>query len=387
MALTRTFDEVNEKIASGKAAVFTAEELIALVAEQGEDAALKKVDVVTTATFGAMCSSGAFLNFGHSQTPIRMGHITLNDVEAYGGLAAVDTYIGATQPSDTRGMEYGGAHVIEDLVAGKTIRLKASSYGTDCYPTREVEADISLDTLNQAYLYNPRNLYQNYSAATNTTERTLHTYMGTLLPNMANITYSTSGELSPLLKDPKLRTIGVGTHIFLGGGDGYVAWEGTQATFGHEDVGEDGTRDFGCTLAVIGDLRGMSPRYLRGATYEKYGCTLYVGIGIPIPVLDAELLHDLARPNSQLYTRVFDYSVPSRSRPDFGLVSYAQLRSGRVEVAGKSIPTAPLSSLSRAREIASLLKEKVSSGAFMLQQPMLPIPHHTTKGLNTLKEV
>jgi hypothetical protein len=32
-----------------------------------------------------MCSSGAFLNFGHSDPPIKMGEITLNDVPASGG--------------------------------------------------------------------------------------------------------------------------------------------------------------------------------------------------------------------------------------------------------------------------------------------------------------
>ena len=34
---------------------------------------------------------------------------------------------------------------------------------------------------------NPRNAYQRYNAATNTTDRLLHTYMGTLLPNTGNI--------------------------------------------------------------------------------------------------------------------------------------------------------------------------------------------------------
>ncbi len=41
--------------------------------------------------------------------------------------------------------------------------------------------------------------------------------------------YSTSGQLSPLLKDPYFRTIGIGTRIFFGwGGKGYVVWHGTQ---------------------------------------------------------------------------------------------------------------------------------------------------------------
>ena len=143
----------------------------AIVRELGEEGALEEVDVVTTGTFGAMCSSGAFLNFGHSEPPIRMERIWLNDVEAYGGLAAVDTYIGATQQSDTLEEKYGGAHVLEDLVSGKSVELRATSRGTDCYPRRTITTELLLENLNQAIMCNPRNAYQRYNAATNTTDR------------------------------------------------------------------------------------------------------------------------------------------------------------------------------------------------------------------------
>lgn len=371
--MSRSFDQINEKIRSGKVAVFTAEEVVALVAEQGVKAALPKVDVVTCATFGAMCSSGAFLNFGHTDPPIRMGSILLNQVEAYGGLAAVDTYIGATQPSEDRGIAYGGAHVIEDLIAGKSVHIRATSKGTDCYPRTEVEADITISDLNQAYLYNPRNAYQNYSAATNTTNRMIDTYMGTLLPRCGNITYSTSGELSPLLKDPNMRAIGVGTRIFLGGAQGMVAWEGTQFKRAHTEY-EDGVNDAGATLALIGDMKQMSPRYVRGATMRGYGTTLYIGVGIPIPVLDEDHLCELARPNAELFTEIIDYSTGQRSRPVLGRVSYAQLRSGRVTLQGRQVLSAPLSSLFLAREIAQSLKRSVASGNFLLQEPIRPMP-------------
>ncbi len=134
----KSFDEINEKIKCGKAVVVTAEEIIDIVAEKGVKQAAKEVDVVTTGTFGPMCSSGMFINFGHSEPPIRMTKVWLNDVLAYAGVAAVDAYIGATELSETRGMEYGGDHVIEDLIAGKDIKLYAESYGTDCYPRKEI---------------------------------------------------------------------------------------------------------------------------------------------------------------------------------------------------------------------------------------------------------
>jgi len=67
--MDKTLDEINRRIREGNARVVTAEEMPAIVSELGEEGALAEVDVVTTGTFGAMCSSGAFLNFGHADLP------------------------------------------------------------------------------------------------------------------------------------------------------------------------------------------------------------------------------------------------------------------------------------------------------------------------------
>ena len=373
--MAKTIEEINEKLKKGRAVVFTAEEAVQMAAEQGVKKCAAHIDVVTAATFGAMCSSGAVLNFGHSEPPIRMADITLNGVEAYGGLAAVDTYIGATQPGKKTGIEYGGAHVIEDLIAGKEIELVATSSGTDCYARKDVHTKLTLADLNQAYLFNPRNAYQNYSAATNTTNRTKRTYMGTLLPGMGNVTYSTSGELSPLLKDPKLRTIGIGTRILLCGGEGYIVFEGTQAVNKAETLPNGETMYSGYTLALIGDLKGMSPEYIKAATFDGYGSTLYIGMGVPLPVIDEDMMADLAVPNDRLYTYVYDYGVSTRSKTALKLVSYAQLRSGEIELNGKKVRTAPLSSLYKARKIAQELKSKLLDGSFEMSVPAAKLPH------------
>ncbi|MGE5580675.1 MAG: homocysteine biosynthesis protein [Bacillota bacterium] len=373
----KSFDEINQRIKEKKAVVVTAEEMKAIVAESGPREAAAKIDVVTTATFGPMCSTGAFLNFGHSEPPIRMSKVWLNDVPAYAGIAAVDAFIGATELSETRGFDYGGAHVIEDLVAGKKVKLRATSYGTDCYPLKEIETYVDKESLNQAYMFNPRNCYQNYGAAANTSDRTIYTYMGTLLPHVGNVNYSTSGELSPLLNDPLYRTTGVGTRIFLAGADGYVAWQGTQ----HNPCqarGENGvpTGSAG-TLALIGDLKQMDPRFLRAAVFEKYGVTMFVGAGIPIPILDEDMAACTGVRNKDIYTSIYDYSVPSRSRPVLRKVSYEELRSGSVSVGGREVPTAPLSSLKVAREIAGVLRDRISRGDFLLQEPVMPLPRDT----------
>lgn len=362
----RAIDEINEKIKRGDVVVLTAEEMIKLVESSGLEVAAKEVDVVTTGTFGAMCSSGVFLNFGHSNPPIKMVRCWLNDVPVYKGLAAVDGYLGATAMSETRGLEYGGGHVIEDLVSGKEVILRAESYGTDCYPRKYIETAITLEDINQAVLVNPRNCYQKYDAATNSSDRVLYTYMGTLLPSYGNITFSGAGQLNPLCKDPNYETIGFGTRIFLGGGIGYIIGEGTQHSPG---------AGYG-TLMVKGDLKKMNSRYLRGASFHKYGTTLYVGIGVPIPIVNMRVARTAALRDDEIFVNISDYAVPSRPdlRPIVKRVSYAELRSGKVCLGDRSVPSSSLSSYRMAREIAEVLRKWILEGIFFLTEPIESLP-------------
>ncbi|CCO08610.1 homocysteine biosynthesis protein [Desulforamulus hydrothermalis] len=385
MGVERTYKEINERIKAGKAVVLTAEEVIGRVREQGLAKTAAQVDVVTTGTFGPMCSSGAFLNFGHSSPRIRMSKVWLNGVPAYTGIAAVDAYIGATElPEDDPAnnnypgtFRYGGGHVIEDLVAGKPIKLEALSYGTDCYPRREIETSITINDINEAILFNPRNAYQNYNCAVNLSDKTIYTYMGTLKPRLGNANYSTSGQLSPLMKDPNFATIGIGTRIFLGGGIGYVVWNGTQHFPGWlKDDSGNIVGSAGGTLAVLGDLKQMKPQWLRGTSFQGYGATLTVGLGVPIPILNEEILRFAALSDEELHAPVVDYSegYPNRLAGNLGLVSYARLKSGKITVQGKEVPTAPLSSYAKAREIAHILKQWIEKGDFLLGEPVQLLP-------------
>lgn len=366
----KTYEEINKKIANKECVVVTAEEIIELVNKHGQKKVAKEVDVVTTGTFGPMCSSGIYLNFGHSEPPIKMLKAWLNRVPAYCGLAAVDAYIGATELDKNLNLSYGGAHVIEDLVKGKDVRLHAVGYPTDCYPKKEIDTYISLKTVNQAVMFNPRNAYQNYGVATNSSNKTIYTYMGKLLPNFGNANYSTTGELSPLLNDPYYKTIGIGTRIFIGGAQGYVVWEGTQ--FKSKVSRTDGgvPKQPAGSLGVIGDLKNMNPDYIQAVSIPKYGVSLRVGIGVPIPILNEEVLKFTSVRNRDIYTTVYDYSYPSRDHPILGEVNYEQLRNGFIKIDGKEVPTRSLSNYKKARKVAITLKEWVQKGQFFLQKPL-----------------
>ena len=382
----RTIKEINEKIKKGKAVVVTAEEIIDIVAKKGLKKAAEEVDVVTTGTFGPMCSSGAYFNIGHSKPRIKIGGGTckLNDVPAYCGFAAVDIYLGATAmpDDDPRNkvfpgeFKYGGAHVIQELVEGKDVRLEATAYGTDCYPRKKLQTLVNIKDLNEAVLFNIRNCYQNYNTAVNLGDKIIYTYMGVLKPRLGNANYCSAGQLSPLLKDPHYRTIGIGTKIFLGGGIGYVAWQGTQhnPTVKRKDNGVPQAP--AGTLAVIGDLKQMKPQWLVGTGMLGYGATLIVGIGVPIPVLDEETVRCAAIKDEEIYTQIIDYSqsYPQMIPGSLGEVNYAQLNSGKITVQGKEVPTGNLSSYSKAREIAEELKDWIKKGDFVLTEPVAPIP-------------
>ena len=382
--VNKTYQEINEKIKKGQAVVVTAEEIIDIVRRKGEAEAARTVDVVTTGTFSPMCSSGAIINFGHTKPPIKASRVWLNNVPAYAGLAAVDVYIGATEPTEDDPLnkvypgefKYGGGHVIQDLVAGKAVHLVAEAYGTDCYPNKRVEKDITLKGVVNAVLFNPRNCYQNYNCAVNLSNRTIYTYMGPLRPRAGNANFCTSGQLSPLFNDPYYRTIGIGTRIFLGGAVGYVCFPGTQHNPGKPRAENGVPLGPAGTLMVLGDLKKMSPRYLVGVSLLGYGCSLTVGMGIPIPMLNEDIAHYCAVSDDQLLAPIVDYGhdYPAATGRILGQVSYAQLKTGKMNLDGQEIPTVPLSSLVRAREVAQLLKEWIEKGQFLLGEPVDMLP-------------
>ncbi len=376
-----TIPEINQRIQQGKARVLTVEELKARVSEVGVTQTAREVDVITTGTFEPMESSGAILNLGQTDPPIKIRSCWLDGVLAYAGFGAVDLYLGASQEvegEDGAQRRRGGGHVIADLVAGKPVNLRAIAQPTDCYPRSSFETTISKDTINQFYLFNPRNLYQNFIVGVNGGDRPLYTYLGPLQPRLGNAVYANPGALSPLLNDPDLRLVGIGSRIFLGGGVGYVAWEGTQHFPLQKRLPNRTPVGPAATVALIGDARQMHPHWVRGCYFRGYGPSLMLGVGVPLPVLDEAVVAQAAVGDQELVAPVMDFSIPRRVRPSFGLVSYAQLKSGRITIDGQTVRTAPLASIPLSRAVAEELKTWIQAGQFLLSEPVAPLPSDRT---------
>jgi len=383
----KTYEEINARIRSGEAVVVTAEEMVDIVNKEGVEGAAVRVDVVTTGTFSPMCSSGMFFNFGQMTPTIKASKVWLNKVPAYAGLAAVDAYLGATEPTEDDPLNkiypgefrYGGGHVIESLLRGEKVLLEAKAYGTDCYAARKMKKEVGLEDLSYALLCNPRNGYQNYNCAVNLSEKTVYTYMGMLKGKCRNANFCSAGELSPLLNDPLYKTIGVGTRIFLGGGHGYVTWQGTQHNPGVPRTPGGAPKQPAGTLMVQGDLKQMSAEWLRGVSIQGYGNSLAVGLGIPIPILNAEMARYTGVSDNDLFTQVIDYGhdYTNGIARSYGEVSYGQLKSGEITVNGKKVQTVPLSSVIKAREIAEILKQQIMNGDFLLNRPAELLPDGT----------
>ncbi|HAC65984.1 MAG TPA: hypothetical protein DCF68_21240 [Cyanothece sp. UBA12306] len=385
----RTISEINDKILTSQAVVWTIEELKARVKESSVEEVFQQVDVICTGTFEPMESSGAMINIGHTDPPIKIRQCWLDGIPAYAAFGAVDLYLGATAMADYGNSvdlsemdnrqgnllpERGGGHVIEDLISGLGVHLRAIGQVTDCYPRSSFETTITRETINQFYLYNPRNLYQNFIVGVNGGERSLYTYLGPLQPGLGNAVYSNPGEIGPLINDPDLELVGIGSRIFLGGGVGYISWEGTQHFPLQKRLPNRTPIGPASTLALIGDAKQMSSQWVRGCYFHNYGPSLMLGVGIPLPVLSPEVIEHCAVRDGEIVAPVVDFSIPRRVRPTFGLVSYAQLKSGRITIEGKKVRVAPLASISLSRQVAEELKQWIEAGKFTLTEPVAPLP-------------
>ena len=127
---------------------------------------------------------------------------------------------------------------------------------------------------------------------------------------------------------------------------------------------------------VMGNLKEMDSRWVVGVSILGYGCSLAMGLGVPIPILNADMARYTGVCDEEIYTQIIDYGndYPKGEAKSLGQVSYAELKSGLIGFNGQEVPTVPISSYVRALEIATILKELIEKGEFLLTHPQEMLP-------------
>ena len=92
--------------------------------------------------------------------------------------------------------------------------------------------------------------------------------------------------------------------------------------------------------------------------------------------LVAEILFDILK-DEDIDAPIIDYAndYPVCKSTYLGTKNYKELKSGKIIISGKEVPTASLSSYSKAVEIANILKEWIKSGQFLLTEPVAKLPN------------
>ena len=109
----------------------------------------------------------------------------------------------------------------------------------------------------------------------------------------SEVTVCGCGALNPLTRDPKLRTMGIGTRVLINGAVGYVAGLGTRAT------------EEKPTLSGFADMFGMDPRYV-GGFLTSDGPETINSWAVPIPILDEEIFRCASTSDSEIVLPVAD---------------------------------------------------------------------------------
>ena len=370
--MKRTFEEINEKIRNGKVKVLTAQEAKILAEEKGIDYILNNIDVVVCATFEMNVNALVYLSFGQTDPLIYFQDATINSVPCC-PLGPTDLALSSVATSRDN-YEYSGANVLEELVSKKDVYLRCTGKRLEVFPNKEFETWFNLRFLNQARLLLNQCINQNGIVATNSSDKDINSHMGTLISHVENATFNSSSYLNPLINDPFCKTIGIGTKVWVSGADGVIVGEGSN----HNPLQKRNECGIpvgpAITLSCMVDIKMMKPKYLRAGFIKSYGPVLFVGVGVPIPVLDEEIAEHLTINDEKIHTTIVDFSIPRRTKPTFGQCTYKELRTSTVIINKKPTLVAPLSSMAWAIDICNILKEEIINKNFYLNKPVISIP-------------
>ena len=362
--MTRTIEEINEKIKSGKAHVLTAQEAKSVIKEKGVSYLFQSTDVVTFASFEMHTDALVHLDFGQTDPLIYFSEAFINNVPAY-PIGPTDLVVSViAQARDNP--QYSGSHILEDLVNKKDLNLKTIGKNLEVFTNKEFETWFNLSQLNHGRLLLNQAVTQNNIVATNSGTKDINSHMGTLIAKMENSTFNSSSYLNPLINDPYCKHIGIGTKIWIAGAQGLVIGHGSYHNPNQKRNNLGIPVGPATTVSAITDISDMSPKWVRGGYIKSFGPVLFIGVGIPIPLLDEETARNISITDENIHSTLVDFSIPRRTKPTFGQCTYEELRTSTVVINKKPTLTAPLSSMSYAIEICSELKKSITKGDFYL---------------------
>jgi putative methanogenesis marker 16 metalloprotein len=297
--MTRTIAEINERIKSQDAVVLTAQEVCDIIRD-GEELALKDVDVVTTATRAIMSGTYAVLSFPMAEpgTFVRAEKVWINGVPACIGpcpnerLGIIDLMIYGTSHSKDK-PDYGGGHLFRELVEGKMVLVEVETSDG-----QSLTKAIRLNDIPYAQILSTRNAFKNYVAFVNPRNAPLQTIFNALeFPaRLSCATVSGCGQLNPIKNDPKLETIGIGTRILLNGAKGFVIGTGTRSMPSRPN------------LLGLADMHQMSPEYM-GGFITSAGPECIGSWAVPIPVLNESILENILLQDRDIALPIMDVNI------------------------------------------------------------------------------
>ena len=294
--MKRTLEEINSKIESGEANVFSAYEIKELI-KNNETPSFEEVDVITCGTCGVMSGTAAIFNIKVAEAGVfkRAKNLELNGIPVTVGpcpnewLGSVDLILSGTSKSLTN-KNYGGGFLLRDIVEGKTINIKVETIDGEI-----IESSTYLDEMGTAQLIGSRMAFKNYTAFINPSNESVSSIFSAipLEGNLSGLTFSGCGDLNPLQNDPVMNYIKSGCKILLNGAEGLVLANGTRSSGDKPN------------LMLTANIKEMDFKYLGGFKTGE-GAEIFDTVAIPIPILNEEIYNNVLVKNSDIPLTVAD---------------------------------------------------------------------------------
>jgi putative methanogenesis marker 16 metalloprotein len=294
--MSRTIEEIRNKIANGEANIFTAEEIKKSI-NDGEELSFEDVDVVTTGTCGIMSGTAAIFHIGVTDPGIfkKAKKAYLNGVPAFPGpcpnefLGSVDLIVYGTEHS-VKDHEYGGGFLFKDLLNGEKVDLEVESIDGEKF-----EKSITIEDIPRAQLLGIRTVFKNYTGFLNPQNDTVHSIFSgiPMKGSFDQFTFSGCGELNPLQNNISMDQIKEGTKVLVNGSQGLVLGSGTRSS------------DVKPNIMLTANMLPMSSDYI-GGFKTGAGPEVYDSVAIPIPILNEKIFEEVKILNKDVVLPIAD---------------------------------------------------------------------------------